>query len=429
MRPSAVPPRINTLSVMTPNASAPSDLARDAWLSIVGVGAAGTADLGPAARAAIQRAELVAGSRRQLDAVRELVTQAVLIWPSPLAEGVAKVMARRGRPTCILASGDPFFFGIGATLAPQLAPGEFVCHPAPSSMSLAAAKLGWPLQDTDVVSLHGRDLCEIVRYLQPGRRVLALSWDRNTPAQLAQLMAARGFGASRLHVLEALGAPEERVRSCSAGEFALAEIADLNLVALELRASPEAWVVPCRASLPDTAFEHDGQLTKQDIRAITLSALAPRAGERLWDVGAGAGSIAIEWTLCHPACRAIAIEQDPERCARIRRNVRTLGTPGLEIREATAPAGLAGLATPDAVFIGGGASDEGVFDRCWDALPSGGRLVINAVAIETQARLATWHLRYGGELRRISIESSVPLGSMHGFRPAMAVVQWRVVKP
>jgi precorrin-6Y C5,15-methyltransferase (decarboxylating) len=361
--------------------------------------------------------------------VRSLVRADVLIWPSPLAEGVAKVLVRRGRSTCVLASGDPFFFGIGATLAPQLIPGEFACHPAPSSMSLAAAKLGWPLQDTEIVSLHGRDLHDVIRYLQPGRRVLALSWDKRTPPALAQLLTARGFGRSQLHVLEALGGPEERVRCCTASELNWTDVADLNLVALDLVADAGAIVVPLRASLSDGAFEHDGQLTKQDVRAITLSALAPRAGELLWDVGAGAGSIAIEWLLSHPACRAIAIEQDAERCARIRRNASALGTSSLETIEASAPAGLSPLPKPDAVFIGGGASDPGVVDACWDALRPGGKLVINAVALETQAQLMERYAKLGGELRRISIETAVPLGAMQGFRPAMPIVQWRITKP
>jgi precorrin-6Y C5,15-methyltransferase (decarboxylating) len=398
-------------------------------MSIVGIGADGADGLSNPARAAIERAELVAGSQRQLALVRSFVSGDVLIWPSPLAEGVAKVMARRGRSTCILASGDPFFYGIGATLAPQLTPGEFMCYPVPSSISLTAARLGWPLQDTEVVSLHGRDLHEIIRYLQPGRRVIALSWDQRTPRELAQLLSARGFGRSQLHVLEALGGPEERVRNSTASEFALGDVADLNLIALELVADEEATILPCRASLPDSAFENDGQLTKQDVRAITLSALAPRAGELLWDVGAGAGSIGIEWMLSHPACRAIAIEENAERCARIHRNASALGAPRLEVIEGSAPEALGGLVKPSAIFIGGGASEPGVIQSCWNALPIGGRLVVNAVALETQTLLIQQHAARGGDLRRIAIESAVPLGSMHGFRPAMPIVQWRITKP
>jgi precorrin-6Y C5,15-methyltransferase (decarboxylating) len=401
---------------------------REPWLVLVGLSAAGERDLSPAARAAIERAELVVGSRRQLSLVRSLVHGDSLVWPSPLSEGVAKVLARRGHSTCVLASGDPFFFGIGATLAPQLAPGEFVCHPAPSSLSLGAARLGWPLQDTEVVSLHGRELACVIRYLAPNRRVLALSWDGDTPAALAALLNERGFGRSIVHVLEMLGSAEERVRSVRAQAFDLDDVADLNLVGIELVAEASALVLPSRGSLPDSAFEHDGQLTKQDIRALTLSALAPRPGALLWDVGAGAGSVGIEWMLAHASCRAIAIEREPERCARIRRNALSLGVPALTVVEASAPEGLAGLPAPDAVFIGGGC-DEALFNRCWQALPSGGRLVINAVALETQALLLALYARHGGELTRVSIERAAPLGTLSTFRPALSVVQWQVDRP
>lgn len=398
------------------------------WLSIVGVGADGEHGLSASARRCIAEAEQVVGSARQLALVAPLVTGEVLEWPSPFSLGVARVLERRGRSTCVLASGDPFFFGVGATLAPHLARGEFVCHPAPSSLSLAAARLGWPLQDTDVVSLHGRGLHEIIRYLVPGRRVLALSWDRETPAKLCELLVARGFGGSRLFVLEALGGATERVREALAEGFDLGDVQDLNVVALEAVASREALPLPCRASLPDARFEHDGQLTKRDVRAITLSALAPRPGARLWDVGAGSGSIGIEWMLSHPACRALAIERDAERCARILRNAQHLGAPQLEVRHGVAPAALAGLPAPDAVFVGGGANDS-VLEACWDALPGGGRLVVNAVALETQALLLEAYRRRGGELCRISLSAAAPLGTLTCFRPALAVLQWRIDKP
>lgn len=429
-------PSSSTRLASTPGASAP-------WLSIVGIGADGEPGLCAAARRCISDAALVVGSSRQLGLVKGLLRGEVLEWPSPFSEGVERVLARRGRSTCVLASGDPFFFGVGATLAPRLSPGEFVCHPAPSSVSLAAARLGWPLQDTDVVSLHGRELHEVVRYLVPGRRLLALSWNGDTPSELARLLVERGFGASRLVVLEALGGPSERVREAAANAFALGGVQDLNIIAAELaaRGSVECGPVECgpvanspalsavcRSSLPDAAFEHDGQLTKRDVRAITLSALEPRPGARLWDVGAGSGSIGIEWMLAHPACQAIAVERDAERCARIRRNARQLGVPRLDVRHGEAPAALAALPPPDAVFIGGGASDPRLIEACWEALPVGGRLVANAVAIETQALLVEAYRRRGGELCRIAIEAAAPLGDMTCFRPALAVLEWRVDK-
>jgi precorrin-6Y C5,15-methyltransferase (decarboxylating) len=279
------------------------------------------------------------------------------------------------------------------------------------------------------VSLHGRDLHAVVRHLQRGRRVLALSWDRETPAKLAALLCERGFGGSRLHVLEALGSEDERCRSALAHEFALSEVRDLNLVGIELVASSGALVLPVRGSLPDSAFEHDGQLTKQNVRAITVTALAPHPGELLWDVGAGSGSIGIEWLLSHADCRAIAIERDAARCERIRRNARALGAPTLQVVEACAPQGLAQLARPDAVFIGGGGGDLTVFESCWSALPPGGRLVMNSVSLETESLLLGLYKTHGGELTRISLETAVPLGSMTGWRAAMPVVQWKVQKP
>ncbi|MEY4512008.1 MAG: hypothetical protein RLZZ450_4130 [Pseudomonadota bacterium] len=404
----------------------------------MGVGADGSAGLSAQVRDVVERASLVVGAERQLALVAPLLKGETLVWPSPLSVGIEQVLARRGLPTCLLASGDPFLYGIGATLAPGLVAGEFVCFPAPSSLSLAASRLGWPLQDTDVVSLHGRDLNTVVRYLSPGRRVLALSWDHQTPGQLAELLCERGLEQTRLHVLEVLGGAAERVRSSTAGGFDLADIDDLNVIGLELpvdvfslargEGSTRPLVFPTRGSLPDTAFEHDGQLTKQDIRALTLSALAPYPGAHLWDIGAGAGSIAIEWMLSHPACRASAVERDSVRCARILRNARALGVPTLQLTQAEAPAGLDDLPTPDAIFVGGGGGDRAIFERCWSALRPGGRLVINSVSLETEALLLSLYKTHGGELRRLSIESAGKLGTMTGFRPAMPVVQWRIDK-
>jgi len=408
---------------------APATASTAPWLSIVGIGAEGERGLSEAARRCIERAELVFGGARQLQLLEASISGRGCPWPTPFAEGVARVLARRGSPTCVLASGDPFYYGVGATLAPHLVRGEFECHPAPSSVSLAAARLGWSLQDTDVVSLHGRDLNEICRYLVPERRVLALSWSRDTPAELARLLVGRGFGRSRVVVLEQLGSAGERVREARADRLALDAVDDLNLVGLELGAEPDAFVVPCRASLPDEVFESDGQLTKRDVRAVTLSALAPRPGQRLWDVGAGSGSIGIEWMLAHPACRAIAVERDATRCARIASNARRLGVPRLDVVQAMAPAGLAGLPPPDAVFIGGGASDPALLEAALHALPAGGRLVVNAVALETQACLLEAYARRGGELCRLSFESAAPLGGMTCFRPALAVLQWRFTQP
>lgn len=394
------------------------------WLTLVGLGADGAASLSERARTALESAELVFGAERQLALVRPLLRGACAAWPSPLAEGIERLLARRGRPTCVLASGDPFFYGIGATLSAHVSPEELICHPAPSSLSLAAARLGWPLQDAQVLSLHGRALHTILPALAHGRRLLVLSWNRKNPAQLAELLRARGFGGSRLVVLESLGAADERIRACTADAFDLADVVDLNLVALELSAAQDARVLSPRG-LPDSAFEHDGQLTKRDVRAVTLAALAPMPGELLWDIGAGAGSIAIEWMLVHPSCRAVAVEQHEQRATNIARNAQALGVPGLSIVRARAPEGLDGLASPDAIFVGGGGAERALIERCRRALRPGGRLVVNAVSLETEAQLIQWHGALGGELVRVSIEHAAALGSMKGWRAAMPVVQWR----
>jgi len=301
--------------------------------------------------------------------------------------------------------------------------------PAPSAFSLAAARLGWSLSDATLVSLHGRELDRVRPHLQPGARVLALTSDGDGPAALAKLLTQSGFGGSRLTVLEALGGPRERVRAARANDFDLAAVGPLNTVAIEVEATAGARIIARAAGLPDGLFEHDGQITKRELRAVTLSSLAPRRGELLWDVGAGAGSVAIEWMLADASLRALAIEVQPARAARIRRNAASLGVPGLEIVEGAAPAALAGLPVPDAIFVGGGAGDAGVLDAAVAALRPGGRLVVNAVTLATEALLLARHSTLGGELIRIAIARAEPVGSMSAWRPALPLTQWLWVKP
>jgi precorrin-6Y C5,15-methyltransferase (decarboxylating) len=301
--------------------------------------------------------------------------------------------------------------------------------PAPSAFSLAAARLGWALQEVETVSLHGTPLSLLRPRLHPGRRLLCLTSDAAAPASVAALIAALGFGRSRLTLLEALGGPAERIRATTADAFDLQNINPLNLLAIEVESDREARIVPLTPGLSDDFFEHDGQISKREIRALTLSALAPRRGELLWDIGAGSGSIAIEWMLADPSLRAVAIEANPERAARIRRNADALGVPWLKVVEGQAPAALAGLDRPHAVFVGGGASDPGVLDAAITALPAGGRLVVNAVTLETEALLIARHAEFGGELTRLSVERAAPLGGMNAWRPALPVVQWSWVKP
>jgi precorrin-6B C5,15-methyltransferase / cobalt-precorrin-6B C5,C15-methyltransferase len=397
------------------------------WLSILGVGEDGREGLSSTALRVLDMAEFVIGGARHLQLVRPIKASA-LAWPSPLSDAYATILERRGRPTCVLASGDPFHYGVGAELARFVPAEEIVCYPLPSAFSLAAARLGWPLSDCECLSLHGRALERVIPYLQPQARILALSWDGTTPGRLAELLTARGFGGSTMTVLEAMGGPRERIRRTGAAGFDLAGIDPLNTVAIEAAAARAARVVTLAPGLDDTWFEHDGQLTKAEIRAITLAALAPRAGQLLWDVGAGAGSIGIEWCLRHRRNRCIAIEQQPERAARIRRNAMALGVDALDVVVGRAPEALAALPAPDAVFIGGGA-DPALFETAWTALQSGGNLVVNAVALETEVLLADLFARHGGILRRIAIARAEPLGRLHGWRAALPITQWVATKP
>jgi precorrin-6Y C5,15-methyltransferase (decarboxylating) len=399
------------------------------WLAIVGIGEEGVEGLGESARALVRAAERVVGGERHLALAAPLIGGETLAWPSPLSDAIPQILGYRGRPTVVLASGDPFCFGVGALLARHVGESERLCLPAPSAFALACARLGWSAQETSQVSLCGRPLEPLAPLLQPGRRLLALSADETTPAALAAYLAARGFGPSRLQVLEALGGSAERRRATTAAGFDLADIQPLNLVAVEVAAGPGAQIIPLACGLPDAAFEHDGLITKREIRAVTLSALAPCAGELLWDVGGGSGSIAIEWMLRHPSNRAVMLEPKPDRAARAVRNACQLGVPALRIVAEAAPQGLAGLPTPDAVFLGGGASDPAVIAAVWAALRPGGRLVANAVTIETEAALLQARTRFGGDLIRLSVERLEPIGGMQGFLPARTVTQWTAVKP
>jgi precorrin-6B C5,15-methyltransferase / cobalt-precorrin-6B C5,C15-methyltransferase len=397
------------------------------WLSIVGIGEDGLDGLSLVARALIQRASLVVGGQRHLALVASAVTGDTLTWPSPPAAAFPSIKARRGTPVCVVASGDPFFYGIGSLLAREVPPEETISLPAASSFSLAAARLGWALQDCTLITVHGRALERIVPHLQPHRRILALSWDETTPSRLAQLLIQLGFGEASMTVCEAMGGPRERLRRATAREFALTDVDPLNLIALDI-ADARGRAIPLTQGLPDAWFEHDGQLTRQDVRAVTLAALAPHPGELLWDVGAGSGSVGIEWSLGHPSNRAIAIERDAVRAGRIARNAASLGVPDLAIVTGPAPQALADLPRPDAVFIGGGAAAPGVIDIAWAALPNGGRLVANGVTLETHAELIQRFRTLGGSLKTIQIAHADTLGGFHGMRPAMPVTQWAVTK-
>lgn len=399
------------------------------WLTLLGWGEGGTEGLTAASREALEAAELVFGARRHLRLLPPLSAE-VREWPVPFAEGIPRLLAEQGRRVVMLVSGDPFWFGAGATLARHLPAAEWRALPAPSTFSLAAGRLGWPLEACTCLGLHAKPLTRIRPYLQQNRRLLVLLRDGNAVHDLAGLLVRFGFGGSWLHVLEALGGDHERLRSMRADAALPGDIA--HPVAVGLEVAGEGPALPLTPGLPDALFEHDGQLTKQAVRAMTLAALAPAAGERLWDIGTGSGSIAIEWLLVHPENQAVAFECHAERAARARRNADNLGVDWLEVVEGDAVAMLEGGAladapAPEAVFIGGGLSDT-LLEALWRRLPPGVRLVVNAVTLESEALLAKWQRRAGGELLRIELSSAAPLGNRRGWKASYPIVQWRVTR-
>jgi precorrin-6Y C5,15-methyltransferase (decarboxylating) len=403
------------------------------WLALIGIGEDGVEGLSPAARRLLTQAHFVIGGKRHLALAGalngETMNVEIMAWPSPIVDAIPAILARRDSPVCVLASGDPFFYGIGSLLSAHIDPREMLCLPAPSAFSLAAARLGWALQDCRLVSLHGRDFERIIPHLQPRARILCLSWDETTPPRLAELLCRRGLGGSHITILEAMGGPRECVRSFQAADFTLDVVIDpLNVVAIETVSEAQSKILPLGTGIPDEWFETDGQLTKREIRVMTLSALAPARGDLLWDIGAGSGSIAIEWLLLDPANRAIAIEEREDRAARIFRNAAALGVPQLEVIVGRAPEALIDLPRPQAIFVGGGASDAALLDQALAILPAAGRLVVNAVTLETQCELIRRYKTLGGDLVSVQISRADPIGSFHSFRPALPITQWAIKK-
>ena len=425
---------------MSPAPPAPADPDR---LTVVGIGADGWAGLPAVSRQALCDAEVLIGGARQLALLPDRCTGERVPWPSPLRPAVAGLLATyAGRRVCVLASGDPMFYGIGRTLTEVLAesaadsagsagarhPGLRVL-PHPSSVSYACARIGWPLEDTEVVTLVGRPAARLAAALHEGRRLLVLSADATTPATVAALLRHHGFGPSRMRVLEQLGGEDEACAEGTAEGWDHPAGDPLNVIAVECCTAPGALRLGAVPGLPDEAYAHDGQLTKRHVRAATLGVLAPAPGELLWDIGGGSGSIAIEWMRAHPSCRAVTVERDPVRAARIEENAARLGVPGLRVVTGRAPDCLDQLPVPDAVFIGGGLTAPGLLDTCLAALPPGGRLVANTVTLESEAVLAAQHRVHGGELVRLAVAHAVPVGTFTGWRQAMPVTQWSLRKP
>lgn len=394
-------------------------------VTVVGIGADGWEGLPPASRDAIREAQVLLGGTRHLALVPD--TGAVREpWPSPLLSGLPMLLDRyRDRRVVVLASGDPLLSGIGTTLVRLLGADRVRVLPAVSSVALARARMGWSAESVDVVTLVGRDVDAVRRYLTPGRRLVVLSSDGTTPAAVAARLVEHGLGDSRMTVLSDLGSSREERIEATAAEWRGRDAPPLNVVCVAVTGNGGYPLTP---GLPDEAFDHDGQLTKREIRIAAVCALRPQPQALLWDVGAGAGSVAVEWLRADPRCRAVAIERHPERVHRITRNAARLGVPSLRVVHGSAPDALSGLEPPDAVFVGGGATDPSVLDRCWAALWPGGRIVVHAVTLETEAVLVERWRRHGGELTRLSVERAAPLGSFTGWRPARPVVQWAATK-
>ena len=410
--------------MLHPSGSAP---APDKWLSIIGIGDGGISELSPFARGFVDRAALIVGGKRHLAMLGDLQT-AQMTWTSPIDTAIESILTHRGTPVCILASGDPLCYGIGVTMLERVTISETTIIPAPSTFSLICARLGWSLAAVETISLCGRDPDFLAALLAPNTKILVLSADAKTPQIVAELLTQRGYGDSRLTVLEHLGGARERIYAQSARSWSRTDVAALNAIAVECQADADTTPLNRLPGLPDSAYHHDGQLTKREVRAITLAALAPLPGELLWDVGAGCGSIGIEWLRSHPRCRAIAIEQHAQRLQFIAANMSALGTPHLQLVHGVAPSALADLPPPDAIFIGGGVTAPGLLDTCWLALRSGGRLVANAVTIESELQLLQWHQQVGGELTRIAIQRTQSIGGFLGWKPLQPITQLVAVK-
>jgi precorrin-6Y C5,15-methyltransferase (decarboxylating) len=399
------------------------------WLKVIGIGEDGLGGLSAAARSLIDHADILVGGDRHLAMLPELPEdqRSRIVWASPIEVTIQQIINLRGKSVCVLASGDPLWFGIGTTLLKRIPIKEVAIIPSPSTFSLICTRLGWSLNEVETLSLCGRSASLLQTYIYPNAKLLILSAGKETPQIVADMLCDRHFSNSKITVLEHLNGTKERIISTVANQIQkFPEFADLNAIAVECIATTEAKILSRMVGLPDAAFCHDGQLTKREVRAITLSTLAPNAGELLWDVGAGCGSIGIEWMRSHPRCNTIAIEKS--RTHFIAENAIALGTPNLKIIEGKAPEVLQGLPTPDAIFIGGGATVPDLFETCWENLRSQGRLVANVVTLEGEQKLFQWQQKYGGTLTQISISHAEAIGSFLGWKPMRPVTQWEIIK-
>src|SRR5262245_6414964 len=398
------------------------------WLSIIGMGEDGPEGLSPRARNRLSCAEVIVGSKRLLTLIGDSRAEQHE-WPQPFSAIIDRIMPLRGRSTVVLATGDPLNYGVARKVLEIVPFAEMEIIPHLSSFSLAAARMGWALGDCDMITLHGRPAANLEAFIQPNVRLLALTADASTIAEVADRLVARGYGPSEITVLENMGGPRENSVRFRAEDFAERPFSDLNTLALWCKPKPGAALLPRVPGLPDDAFIHDGQLTKREVRAATLAALAPYPDALLWDVGAGCGSIAIEWMRAARGARAIAFEHEQERLRMIGENAERLGAPRLKVIAGEAPQSLAGHEPPDAVFIGGGMGVPGVFETSWAALKPQGRMVANVVTLEGELHLVDLQEKHGGDLVRLDVSYLTRIGPLRALKPRMSVLQWRAVKP
>lgn len=395
------------------------------WLHIVGIGEDGMDGLSAATRAVVEAAEVIVGGDRH-HKLSDVVTAERLSWPKPFDTLIDKLKGLRGKRVVVLATGDPLWFSVGARIGRSIDKSEIAYHPQLSAFQLAAARLGWSLADLETLTVHGRPVEQMIAFIQPGQRLLILTTGSDTPNRIAKFLTERGFGRSRMTVLAAMGGPDEAIFEGKAESWDQT-VPEFNTLAVDCIPDKEAALLPRVPGLADELFEHDGTMTKREVRAVTLAKLMPMRGALLWDVGCGCGSVAVEWMRAARYTRAIGLEPRADRRVMAAANALALGTPGLKLIEGKAPEGLAGLEQPDAVFIGGGLG-EPVIDACWQALRPLGRLVCNAVTLESEILLIDMHRKYGGELIKMHINRAEPVGAYRGWRAHMPVTQWSLIK-
>lgn len=398
------------------------------WLTIVGMGEDGYDGISAGARKALAAAEVIVGSRRLLGFLPKSAAE-IHEWPQPFSAMFDRIRPLKGRQTVLLATGDPLNYGVARKVLQFIPVSEVEIIPHLSAFSLAAARMGWSLPDCDTLTLHGREASSIEAFIQPGVRLLVLTAGTVTVPEVARRLSDRGFGSSDVTVLENLGGPRERISRFIAAAIPQTEFSDLNTLAIECRPAPGATILSRLAGLPDEAFLHDGQITKREVRAATLAALSPAPDQVLWDVGAGCGSVAVEWMRAARGCEAVAFEREPSRQALIAENARRLGAPRLRLVAGSAPETFKDQPAPDAVFIGGGLGVPGNFEAAWSALKPGGPMVVNVVSVEGEMHLYDLHGRYGGDLVRIEISHLSRIGPLRALKPRMPVLQWRTRKP